>query len=124
MEEIDTTPIGSGPFEFESYDSGDALVVTQFEEYWEPSLPYLDSVTIKIIPDPAARLANLLSGDVDAVDALASSDVVRLQDDDRVQIVTVPPGGVWYANVLNSGKPPFDNKLVRQAMGQTRPCSS
>ncbi|MCA9858564.1 MAG: ABC transporter substrate-binding protein, partial [Thermomicrobiales bacterium] len=88
MEDVDTAPVGSGPFEFESYDSGDALVVKRFDEYWEPNLPYLDSVTIKIIPDPAARIANLLSGDVDAVDALASSDVVRLQDDDRVQIVT------------------------------------
>ena len=119
MDDVDTTPVGSGPFEYENYSSGDSLVVSRFNDYWEPGLPYLDSVTVKIITDPAARLANLLSGDVDAVDSLAASDVVRLQDDDRIQIVSNPPGGVWYANVLNCGKPPFDNKLIRQAINYT-----
>jgi peptide/nickel transport system substrate-binding protein len=119
MDDVDQSPVGSGPFAFQNYSAGDSLLVERFEEYPEPDLPYLDSVTVKIIPDPSARLANLLSGDVDVVDALAASDAVRLRDDDRVQIVTMPPGGAWYANVLNCGKPPFDNKLVRQAINYT-----
>ncbi len=119
MDEVDTSPVGSGPFQFQSYSSGDALTVKRFDAYWEPGQPYLDSVTVKIIPDPAARLANLLAGDVDAVDSLAASDVARLKDDERIQIVTVPPGGTWYGNVLNCGKPPFDNKLLRQAINYT-----
>lgn len=119
MDDIETTPVGSGPFSFGSYSPGDTLVANKFEDYWQEGLPYLDSVTVKIIADPAARLANLLSGDVDAVDSLAASDVARLQDDERVQITNLPVGGTWYANVLNCGKPPFDNKLVRQAINFT-----
>ena len=72
-----------------------------FDDYWNQPQPYLQSVTVKIIADPQARLANLQSGSVDAVDALALSDVARLQSDPTLQIVSYPPGGTWYANVLN-----------------------
>jgi peptide/nickel transport system substrate-binding protein len=116
MAEIGSTPVGSGPFSFGSYTPGDTMIANRFADYWQEGLPYLDSVTVKIIADPAARLANLLSGEVDAVDSLAASDVARLKDGGEIQITNLPVGGTWYANVLNCGKPPYDNKLVRQAM--------
>ncbi|MEA2523948.1 MAG: peptide/nickel transport system substrate-binding protein [Thermomicrobiales bacterium] len=116
MENIGSTPVGSGPFKYESYMPGDSMVATRFEDYWEENLPYLDQFTVKIIADPQARLANLQSGDVDAVDSLAASDVARLKEGGEIQITNLPVGGTWYANVLNCAKPPYDNKLVRQAM--------
>lgn len=116
MADIATTPVGSGPFKFESYTPGDSLVATRFEEFWDERLPYLDAINVKIIADPQARIANLQSGDVDAVDSLAASDAARFQDSDDLQITNLPVGGTWYANVLNCAQAPFDNKLVRQAM--------
>jgi peptide/nickel transport system substrate-binding protein len=116
MADVATTPVGSGPFKFISYSSGDKLVMQAFDDYWNPPQPYLQSVTVKIIADPQARLANLQSGSVDAVNALALSDAVRLQNDPNLQVSSYPPGGTWYANVLNLAHPPFDNKLVRQAL--------
>ncbi len=116
MADVATNPVGSGPFKFVSYSSGDKLVMQAFDSYWNQPQPYLSSVTVKIIGDPQARLANLQSGSVDAVNALALSDAVRLQNDPSLQISNYPPGGTWYANVLNLAHPPFDNKLVRQAL--------
>ncbi len=116
MADVATNPVGSGPFKFTSYSSGDKLVMQSFDGYWNQPEPYIQSVTVKIIGDPQARLANLQSGSVDAVNALALSDASRLQSDSSLQIVSYPPGGTWYANVLNMAHPPFDNKLVRQAL--------
>lgn len=116
MADVATTPVGSGPFKFVSYSPGDKLVMQAFDDYWDQPKPYMQSVTVKLIPDPQARLANLQSGSVDDVNALALSDVARLQGDPTLQIVSYPPGGTWYANVLNLSHPPFDNQLVRQAL--------
>jgi peptide/nickel transport system substrate-binding protein len=116
MADVATKPVGSGPFKFASYSSGDKLVMEAFEDYWDKPRPFVKSVTVKIIADPQARLANLQSGSVDAVNALALSDAARLQNDSSLQILKYPPGGTWYANVLNLAHPPFDNKLVRQAL--------
>ena len=50
-------------------------------------------MTVKIIADDQARIANLLGGSADFVDTVAPSDVVRLRTDKRVQVITPPPGG-------------------------------
>ena len=116
MADVATKPVGSGPFKFVSYAPGDKLELQRFEQYWEKGRPHLDRVTVKIIADDQARIANLLGGSADFVDTVAPSDVVRLKTDKRVQVITPPPGGFWYTNVINTSHKPFDNKLVRQAM--------
>lgn len=119
MPEIGAKPVGSGPYKFGSYTPGDKLEMTRFEDYWDKEKVYLDKVTVKILADPQARLANLLGGSVDVVDALALSDAGRLKSENKVQVVSIPPGGTWYSNVFNCAKPPFDNKLIRQALNYT-----
>lgn len=119
MAQVAAKPVGSGPFTYGNYTPGDKLEMLRFEQYWNKDKVYLDKATVKIIADPQARLANLLSGSVDVVDAPLPSDVARLKSDGKVQIANPPPGGAWYANVLNCSRPPFDNKLVRQAMNYT-----
>ena len=116
MADVATKPVGCGPFKFVSYAPGDKLELQRFEQYWEKGKPALERVTVKIIADDQARIANLLGGSADFVDTVAPADVVRLKTDKRVQVITPPPGGFWYTNVLNTSHKPFDNKLVRQAM--------
>ncbi len=116
MADVVKNPVGSGAFKFGSYTPGDKLEMLPFENYWEKGKPYVDKVTVKIIPDPQARLANLLGGSVDIIDRVPLSDVARLKAEGKVQIVSSPPGGTWFSNVLNCAKKPYDNKLVRQAM--------
>jgi peptide/nickel transport system substrate-binding protein len=116
MAEVATKPMGTGPFRFVNYTPGDKLEMARFDQYWEQGKPYVDKVTIKIIPDAQARLANLRGGTVDFVDSLAPSDIVLLKNRGNVQVSMAAPGGFWYTNVLNCAKKPLDNKLVRQAL--------
>ena len=40
-------PVGTGPFEFESYEPDVSLKYKKFEDYWQEGLPYLDGVEIR-----------------------------------------------------------------------------
>jgi peptide/nickel transport system substrate-binding protein len=116
MADIATTPVGTGPFSFVSYTPGDRLEVARFDDYFEEGLPLLDAITVRILPDAQARVANLLSGDVQLIEGLADSDVSRLMEDSAVQVAHTVEGGTWRNVVLNCRRPLLDNKLVRQAL--------
>jgi len=114
--DVATQPVGTGPFRFVSYNPGDSLQLTRSDGYWEGGKPYLDNLTVNIIPDAQARLANLQAGAVDAISGLGYSDVALLQKQGGVQIASTPPGGSWFVNILNCAHKPFDDQRVRQAM--------
>ena len=59
-------PICVGPFKFEDR-TGDDVTVVRSEFYYAPELVHFDEIIIKTVPDSAARLANLRSGDIHAI---------------------------------------------------------
>ncbi|WP_420392194.1 ABC transporter substrate-binding protein [Acuticoccus sp.] len=81
--------IGTGPFEFESWQRGEALVLTANEDYWGGA-PLVDRIVMREMANDGARVAALLAGDVDMVDAVPPLDVARLNQAGDVNIVTGP----------------------------------
>jgi peptide/nickel transport system substrate-binding protein len=116
MADIATNPVGTGPFKFVSFAPGDRLELTRFDGYFEEGLPYLDGVSIRVLPDAQARVANLQSGDVQLIEGLAEADVSRLTEDSALQVAHTVEGGTWHTVVFNTRREPLDNKLVRQAL--------
>ena len=59
--------IGTGPFKFVEWVSGDHQTLARFDDYWDKANggPYLDTVTIKILPEPTTRVAGLDTGEID-----------------------------------------------------------
>ncbi|TKJ24836.1 ABC transporter substrate-binding protein [Blastococcus sp. CCUG 61487] len=110
-----SNPVGTGPFEFVSWQRDSQLVVEKNENYWQEGLPYLDKITFRPIPDEDTRLASLESGDIDAMQSLRQSTVARARDIqgvDNYEFLGNNSGG----SNINTGKPPFDDVRVRQAM--------
>jgi peptide/nickel transport system substrate-binding protein len=66
-EESTRLPVGDGPFKIVEWIAGDSLHLVKNEHYYRSSegLPYLDSVTYKIIPDTNQLVAQLLAGQCD-----------------------------------------------------------
>src|SRR5690606_12763472 len=91
---IDTHPIGTGPFAFESYSPGDGVTLVRNDDYWraDEGLPYLDGVNFVAIPDPTVLLTNLQSGDVDWVDTVPPAELESLEGSDDI-VVGRTPGG-------------------------------
>ncbi len=70
--------IGSGPFRFESFTPGDRVVLTRNDAYWG-GVPAWQRVTLRIVPNDSARVAALLAGDVDAIEAAPISQLDALK---------------------------------------------
>ncbi len=80
--------IGTGPYKFVSYKPGDRIVLKRNDDYWGPKPDWSD-VDYRIISNDAARTAALLSGDVDFIDAVPTSDVARLRSDPKVNVADI-----------------------------------
>ena len=107
-------PIGTGPFKFESWTRGDRLTIVRNEDYWgEPAL--LDSVVFRPIPDNAARLQALQTGEIQGYDLVEPQDMPTVENDPNLQLLDRPAFNVGYVGFAQ-GTPPLDNLQVRQAI--------
>lgn len=73
-----TALVGTGPYKFKSWRSGEILELTRNDEYWG-ARPSWSEVTFRIVESPAARVAALSTGDVDIADFLPARDVKALK---------------------------------------------
>ena len=69
--------IGSGPYRSVRWQRGQNWELERFDGYWGPK-PAFAHVTIREIPNDAARLASLQAGDVQLADYIPPLDVKRL----------------------------------------------
>jgi peptide/nickel transport system substrate-binding protein len=108
-------PVGTGPFVFDSWQRDSRLVVKKNPNYWQEGKPYLDEIVFRPIPDEDTRLSSLQSGDIDVMQSLRQSTVVKARDLDGVsnyEYLGSNSGGT----TMNTSRPPFDDVRVRQAL--------
>jgi peptide/nickel transport system substrate-binding protein len=74
--------IGTGPYKLVEWVNGDRLVVERNDRYWGGK-PTWAKVTETVIAKDPTRLAALLSGEVDAIDAVPIADLDRLRNEKR-----------------------------------------
>jgi peptide/nickel transport system substrate-binding protein len=118
LTELSTQPVGTGPFMFKSWSPGDRLELVKNPAYFETGLPKLDGVTLRIIPESAARMAALESGAVDIVWSMPYESVDKFKNHPsvRTDAVSTP---TWDGVILNNDRPPFNDVRVRQALALT-----
>jgi peptide/nickel transport system substrate-binding protein len=114
--------IGSGPYKLVKYVNGDRVELTRNPNYWGDK-PGYEKVTFKIIKNEAARMAALLSGDVDAIEQPPTADLARLKNDPKFTLTSKISHRVIYFNfdhqervspfiTAKDGKPLDKNPLV------------
>lgn len=97
--------IGTGPFRLVSYANGDRIVMERNEQYWGPK-PHWAHLTYRMITNDAARTAALLSGDVDIIDQISTSDLERLRRDSRFHVAETTSLRVMYITLDGTRQPP------------------
>jgi peptide/nickel transport system substrate-binding protein len=80
-----TAAIGTGPFRLVSHAQGAATELARHDGYWGER-PYWERVSYRPITGAAPRMAALLAGDVQLVDAVPSGDLERLRGERDVSI--------------------------------------
>lgn len=113
-EKIDSAPIGTGPFEFVSYQKDSTVRFKAFENYWQGKAK-IDRLVFSITPDASVRYAKLQKGECHAAPYPNPADIAKLKDDPNITLLTKPGLNIGYLN-FNVQKAPFDNVKVRQAL--------
>ena len=85
--------IGTGPFKFVEWKTGDYQKLARNDDYWNKAAggPYLDEITIKILPEPTTRVAGLQTGEIDyLINNVPSDQYATVQGLDNVTLSFVP----------------------------------
>ena len=106
---------GTGPFMLEELLPRERITMVRNPSHWSGNLPYLDEVVYIGIQEQVGRRVALLNGDVDVITELAPSQVASINANPTSHVVSVESSG-WTGIAINNQIPPFDNKLVRQAL--------
>jgi peptide/nickel transport system substrate-binding protein len=114
--ETKTNPIGTGPFKFVRWAKGDRIELERFKGYREPDATGIQSIVFRFIADPAAIVAAMLSGDVDAFpNGIPPENLPQFQADSRFTVdIGLTEGKTILA--MNNGKKPFNDLRVRRAV--------
>ncbi len=114
------SPVGTGPFVFESYEIDTQVTMSRNENYFKDDLPYVDQVVFRVIPDQNTQVLALEEGEVDFIWRVPGSDVERLAADPDItlhQLNSGPGGGFCIPTVtFNLDREIFDDIRVRQAI--------
>jgi peptide/nickel transport system substrate-binding protein len=107
-------PVGSGPYKLEKHVKDQEIVMVRNANYWgTPGT--LDRVVFKVIPDVAARLMALQSGQVDMALKLNEIDAKRLSAEPGVKIHRKLSTFTDFMQ-FNTIKGPFEDVNVRRAV--------
>jgi peptide/nickel transport system substrate-binding protein len=106
-------PIGSGPFEFVEQVPNERTVLKRFDGYWGKK-PALDRIIIRPLPDPAARVLALQTGEVDVI-TIPPPDSKDQLIKQGYQWLQGEVHHTWLLN-LNHQNQYFKDKRIRQAV--------
>lgn len=123
--------VGSGPYRFVRFVSGDRVELVRNDGWWGPK-PAWEKVTFRIIANQGARVAALLAGDVDIIDVPPAGDLPRLKADPKLSVFSIQGLRLIYIGLQQgrsgaipfvtdaAGKPlaanPFQDVRVRRAL--------
>ncbi len=109
-------PIGSGPYKFVEWVSGDRVVLEKNMSYFDKNnMGQSNKIVFKVIPEGTSRTIALETGEVDLVAEVQTIDKNKVSDNSDLKLYDKPSTRLNFFE-MNTEKAPFDNKIVRQAM--------
>ena len=112
---VESEPVGTNYFKFESRSPGEVTSVVRNDDYWGEETAKLDGVDFKVVSEPGSRLAELESGTSDAILATLSSNIERVDSNPDVTLQRQESVSIDYIG-FNTEKEPFNDPKVRQAI--------
>lgn len=106
-------PIGSGPFKFKEFKSGEKVELVRFDEYFDGKAN-LESIVYRVIADPNAANTALLNGELSAK-YITTADVEKFKTDENFNVVTYKEG-MLNNMVFRLTNKDLQNKDVRKAI--------
>jgi peptide/nickel transport system substrate-binding protein len=112
---IKTNPIGTGPFMFKEWVSGDHITMVKNPKYYKPGLPYLDEVIYRVVTEDSAWFAALRSKKMDLTyhyEGAFMRNIRKIKGLNQKKWMPLGYGGLFFSFT----RPPFDNEKLRLAV--------
>ena len=109
-------PTGTGPFTFDSWERGQQVTLSRYDDYWG-DVAKIDRAIIRTIPDGNARLQALQNGEIQGYDNVLPGDIAGLEED-GFTVMQRPPFTILYLgiNQASTTTPQLADVRVRQAI--------
>ena len=107
-------PVGTGPYKFVSWQSGDRIVMDANPDYFLGETP-IKHLIFRAITEDSNRTIALETGEIDIAYDIQGLDKDRLKADDKVKFIEEPSLGIGYLG-FNLRKKPYDDPRVRKAI--------
>jgi peptide/nickel transport system substrate-binding protein len=110
-------PIGTGPYKLGRWTKKQEHLLIRNDEYWGPK-PAFKHVRVRIIPEQATQIAELIAGGVDVIKAVPPDQMDVINKSGQARTSTSPilrTAFLQLDQAARSGPNPFTDRRVRQA---------
>jgi peptide/nickel transport system substrate-binding protein len=119
--------IGTGPFQFVEFRPDSHVKLRRFDGYMQnpnatgrdgfggKKTAWVDTITIRFVPEGGARTAGLQSGEIQVLEQIPTPSAKRLANDKSVTMHEMMPWA-FQTFIFNASQPPTNNTKVRQAI--------
>lgn len=97
-DKFSASPVGTGPFKFVKWDSGDKIVLEKNANYFAGTVKPT-SITFKLMSEGSARTIALETGEVDLNLNVAASDAKRISSEDGIKLITSMSPKIEYVSM-------------------------
>src|SRR5436190_4110512 len=110
-------PVGTGPYKLVKWSKKQEHLLQRNDDYWGPK-PAFKYVRIRIIPEQATQIAELISGGVDLIKAVPPDQMDVISKSGQARTSSSPilrTAFLQLDQAARSGPNPFTDRRVRQA---------
>jgi len=111
------SPVGTGPYKLVKWQKKQEHLLVRNEDYWGPK-PAFKYVRVRIIPEQATQIAELISGGVDIIKAVPPDQMDVINKSGQARTTTSPilrTAMIQLDQAGRSGANPFQDRRVRLA---------
>ena len=108
-------PTGTGPYVLDNWAKGSSITLKAWPGYRNASAIKIKRATFRFISDPAAQVAAVLSGDIDAFPRVTPRGLAQFRRDPRLQTLICGSRAKTIL-AINNAKKPLNDVRVRRAI--------
>lgn len=113
-DDYNSHPMGTGPYEFSSWDAGDKITLVKNEDYFGEEPPFEEMVFRNIVEESSRTIA-LETREVDIAMDIGALDKERIRESSHLTLLEKPSTSYNYIG-FNNQKEIFQNKDLRLAI--------